>query len=448
MICNEVNMKGLLIYCCLCMQVVSGVQAIADDSASYLATRKALYEDLEKPLGFWLAELASSEIARRERARIVLAEAAGIVIFADLKQIKTSWMLIEHLSFANEEIPGEEKITDLANRYRTEFRVSLDATIDQLAKSFTDKESPDRCEVIDSLASCIAVSYPDGTGIIRARRRLPASFESDELICLFFRYSAWTIPADKPLHPIVISEIRELSDETNAWLDCEWDRVKDTPWAEKPFEGMLLGWVPMAVFSGGLSQRGGALSELPLLTELIKSEYPELIRCASLVCLSEFSFFAEPVLPVIRELLTDEAPLIRRFAAEVVVCVAIDECDLEELADTAGIHGTERQEFITESRETIDTEFSDIDLSIIEKVIRDEDEGDQGLIQLNSSKLISLRKIRHFRRRAQHLESFVRECLNDSDRAVRRSAELAIKAIELPGPEPKNLRPLSRSMYK
>ena len=59
------------------------------------------------------------------------------------------------------------------------FGTQLDAMIDKLEKYFAETESPDHCEVIDSLVSCIAVSDPDGTGIIRAPRRLPANIESD-----------------------------------------------------------------------------------------------------------------------------------------------------------------------------------------------------------------------------------------------------------------------------
>ena len=84
-------------------------------------------------------------------------------------------------------------------------------------------------------------------------------------------------------------------------------------------------------------------------------------------------------------------------------------------------------------------------LSVVETLVRDEDEESKGVIQLTSSKLCALRSIRHFRIRAQDLEPFIRDCLDDSDDAVRKSAELARRAIRLPAPEPK--RPLARDKY-
>lgn len=405
----------------------------ADDDSTYRAERIALDKQLGKPLTHWLSELASADQARKKQSIAVLQDVASLVSFVDYKLIADSECMLAVPKFTGNDIPSPARRVALANQYRKELRESLSAMIRQLSQLISTKDSESHAKAVETLATCITVAFPDGSGLVQARRELPPCMEADALIILFFEYTALTLPADKSLHSIVVPETQKLSEETKTWLRAKWDRVKDKPRSEKPLVEFGLGFAPMVLLTG-ISSRNRIFEETPIFTEFLKPEYPQLIRCASLACLGECSFFAESALPDVRKLLNDDSYLIRDVAAKVVVALALDESELSELADITGLVGADRQEFIADSADMIDSNFGDGTLTVIEEFIRDEDEKFKGVIELKSTRLQVLRCVRHFRSRAKHLEPFVRECLNDQDDTIRIAAELALKAILLPAP--------------
>ena len=437
---KDVGMKLLMIIVSGWGVVVSGAYAqAAEDGSTYRDNRIEVYKQLEKPLTHWLSEMASVDQNRKKQAITVLEEVAVIVSLADYELIANPADILAVPRYTGDDIPGPDQRLALANRYRRELREALPAMIRQLSELISAKDSESYAEAVETLAACITVTFPDGSGLVRARRQLPRSMKSDQLIILLFRYTALTLPADKTLHAIVIPEIQNLSEETTTWLRSEWDRVKDKPRSEKPLIQFSLGLASMVLMSG-ISHRNRIFEEMPIFTETLKPEYPQLIRCASLACLGEYSFFAESALPDVRRLLTDDSHLIRDLSARVVAVIALDEGELSELADIAGLEGAERQEFIADCSNEIDDNFGDGTLSWIEDLIRDEREESKGVIQLKSTKLHVLRCVRHSRSRAKHLEPFVRECLHDQDDSIRKSAELAMTAIQLPAPAPQRDR--------
>ncbi len=411
----------------------------ANDDSTYRAERIELDKQLGKPLTHWLSELASVDEDRKKQSIAVLEEVAGLVSFADYELIADSERISAEEKFTADDIPGSARRIALANQFRKELRESLPAMIRQLCQLISTEDSESHAEAVETLATCITVAFPDGSGLVQARRELPPCMEADELIVLLFKYTALTLPADKTLHTIVIPETQKLSEETKTWLRAEWDRVKDKPRSEKPLTEFGLGFAPM-VLMAGMSHRNRIFEEMPIFAECLKPEYPQLIRCASLACLGECSFFAESALPDIRKLLNDDSHLIRDLSARVVAALALDESELSGLADIAGLAGADRQEFIADFEEMIDSNFPDDMLALIEVLIHDEREESKGIIELKSTRLHALRCVRHFRSRARHLEPFVRERLSDQDDTIRKAAELAMKAILLPAPAPRRDR--------
>lgn len=392
-----------------------------DITAKLIAKEKAMRADLFKPFEHWMTELASPVKARRIRAAAVLQRAAGIVRQSDIEALELEDVMLS-VGVTGDDVISEADEMKLADRFRREFRAALPRMIELLKTSVASGESLLYGGPADGLSHCIAASWPDGRGIVQARRQLQPSCSSDQLIHLLIQFTAFTMPDNKTLHPLVIHETRRLCPETRRQLATAWNAVESE---KKDLPSLGLGFAPMVVLPG-IIHRDATQKELPLFIELVKPRYPQAVRCLSLVCLDQLGAEAERVLPAIRELVTDESKVLREIAARVVLSIEADESKIEPLADQLRLEGKVRNQFIDDAREIIvQTRPRDDELEYAADTYRETLKGKHG-----GMKRDALRQIRFHGPRARHLRPAVEEASRDSDAETRRLAKLALQAID------------------
>ncbi|APZ95174.1 hypothetical protein [Fuerstiella marisgermanici] len=413
--------------CLIIMTGLSGASAedsVVSSSDKAAEERDSQIHDLVRLLSHWLRELSSAEEQKRSRAAKILKLAAGIVWDADVKsRLAASDHIVPQAAPVWTDPFPDDLRAQLANCYRKEFRGSLDAMIQQFEQITTESEISD--PAVDALAICIAVSSPDGAGIIKARRALPPSIHADRLLWMLFVCTSQTMPETKPLHSVLVPELRKLSPQTHDLLEELWNEAVQDGSTPKSLAHLGIGFLPVVTLSG-ISSRERTQEELPIFIEALKPKYPNFIRCVSLASLCELRWEAEPALPAIKEILDDESPLIRQFAATVIINIELEESRIPVLADRIMLKGDDRKQFVERCTGLVKSEMQILsdDISFWK------DQLESAIAARSSpSKRYVLRHIQHLGPAAIEVESKVRQCLVDDDALAREFAKRALRAI-------------------
>ncbi len=398
---------------------------------------EALRRDLKKPFRFWLNELSADSPDRRKQAAKVLSEAADVVSRDDMEREWFSKHPPSVVPVYVDLFEAEARV-EVAARFRRSIRAALPELIERLKTRYLaslrePSDSPD--ERVDALCDCIAASYADGAGILQAKRALPVcSFSDSIFLPAVFERTMRTAPTDKPLYPLVLRFVRELSPRSRTRMDSTWQKIV----RGEPQFGVE--WdIGVMVALSAISDRDRAQLELPLFRELLKPAHPDLLRAFCLRCLSGLGSEAESMLPEVERIMRaeTEARFMRELAAHACVALAIDDSRLEDIADTVGHKGKDRIEFIKFSKQQIERDlwYSSPDTFRDASMVSNF----RGLLRGNGSmKRRTLRILRHHGPAARDLLPDAKKLLQDPESETRRFAKLAVEAItKLEGVRPK-----------
>jgi hypothetical protein len=427
----------LLTWLVITTVVAAGDHVVLQCVGELQVEEQRLQDDLQKPLSHWLTQLESHSADERERAVVVLKEAAGLVqdlhAFTAKKDSDSPLLFYRELSDRRQTFFADVSRARIAKRYAAQIRESLDQLIEMIEPLMQQQDVGFNARTTASiLAQCIAVSFPDGTGIVRARRKLPTSLAADKLLEHFLGCTACTIPAGRSLHVVLLPELRRLSPETKLFLAREWEEAHEVHSADESGMANLrrfsLGLYATGILSGLVDR---FQEEMPLFLETLKPEHPQLIRCASLACLATMQWEAEPALPAIHKLLDDDSPTIRHLAAMTIVNVQMEPGKSNELAIKAKMSDKQRAEF---NRFAIEAAEEFLDDSLLDLVTPGHKHFSEELMSYfesgpEPSRRSMLRIIRVAGRNAWSLEPQVRMCLTSNDPLTREFAKKALKAI-------------------
>lgn len=428
-------MRFVLTLCLLITAVIQGNSAFAQPDTGQTA-EKQLDADLQKPLDYWLAQIRSPVAQERDRAVQVLSTAAGLVQTLHMFHAKaTSEAMIRHPDFSEQrrEFLADVNQVNTATRYVSQFQQSLDRMIEMLEPLLHEQNVGFNVRTAGSvLAHCIAVSYPDGSGIVRARRRLPEGYGADQLLEHLIFCTGLTMPREQTVHAVLIPEFRRLSPEMKVFLAEEWKRAHEGgdggPTEPADLRHLSLGLYAMGILSS-LSDR--FQREMPLFLESLRPEHPQIIRCASIACLATMHWEAEPALPSLRKLLDDESITIRHLVAMAIVNIELDPGRTDELAKQVGMTEDQRAEFKKLAVEAKDEWLRDGSLDLVTPGHKDFSEECLQYFESGpeSNKRMYLRIIRSEGPAAESFEPQIRKCLMSKDPLTQEFAEKALKAI-------------------
>jgi hypothetical protein len=425
MICMLLSMCRVV-----CAQVTQDTNSAGNDA-------ELLRVDLGQPLDFWLNRLESKSSTERQHAANVVNSAAGYVME----------MHAEHLA---ERLPKPVGVVPIASSSETLASTDREvrSNIERFATEFTDSESRmirllrplmEQQEVFhadneaSALAFALAVSSPDGRGIINARKTLPRGVRNDELLFQLVYTSPHIMPPDVSLKSILLPALKSLSDETRFELERQWQEAGegvDDRTQPRDLRSLSLGLLS-PVFGGALASRNQIQQELPLLIEALEPEYPQVIRCFSMACLCDLRSESEPALPRLRQLLNDESRTIRGLAARVIIYVRTDQRLVDEFGELLNWSPEDRKELADDI---------ELERSAFEHCVGAGDSAGESEMRRYVTECLRhgshherryvLRAIREFGPKAGDLEALVRECLDDEEPLTRDFAKQALTAIE------------------
>ncbi len=176
----------------------------------------------------------------------------------------------------------------------------------------------------------------------------------------------------------------------------------------------------------GICNRERTQEELPIFIEALKPTHPNLIRRVALASLGELRWEAEPALPLITEILHDESPVVRQLAANVIVCIELEESRIPVLADRIRLAGDDRKQFVAHCTGVVKSELRTLsDASFWKEQLESAFAARSSL-----SMRCVLRHIQHLGPDAIEMESQVHQCLADDDELTREFTKPVLRAIQ------------------
>ncbi len=414
----------------VCAQVTQDTNSAGNDA-------ELLRVDLGQPLDFWLNRLESKSATERQHAANVVNSAAGYVMEMYAERLAEGLpkpVGAVAIASPSETLSGmDPEVRSNTERFAKEFHDSEERMI-RLLRPLLKKQGVFNCRnEASALAFALAVSSPDGRGIINARKALQSGLRNDELLYQLVYTSPHIMPSDISLKSILLPALKSLSDETRIELERQWreagEGVDDRTQA-RDLRSLSLGFRSL-VFGGALVARNQIQQELPLLIEALEPEYPQVLRCFSMACLGDLRSESEPALPRLSQMLNDESRTIRELAARVIIYIRMDPLLVDEFGELLNWSQEDRKELADD----IEHERSAFDIGVVKGDSAVDSERRIYVTEclrrgLNHERRYVLRAIREFGANAGDLEALVRECLDDEEPLTRDFAKQALTAIE------------------
>lgn len=349
----------------------------------------------EKPLKHWVVCLLSHNPEVRERAAQQILSDFGLEIWV--------WS-------------PEERFDSEAETFRSDHKSLAPLLLEAMKVNEKDDIS-----LLVPMMLAVALG-PEAKSMLPELKELAGRKTLDEASRFWVYLAILSVtPEDQAVGPFLLKSLNALSKETLQEYQ-EQGKFSRKFVAEE-----------ISVYAGWLIKTGHTKLEVPYLCKVATGDYPVKVRAVAIGILGAFELDAKAALPTLRQLLEEEDPMIRAWAADSLLRIERDKNRVPVLIQALKFEGKERQEWEQSWRKFFESEKDN------RKYFEEIDENDDillpelvGMLKYGSGfyRRKAMRSLAIIGPEARQVLPLLKESLDDSDQETRQLAADAIKKIE------------------